>query len=132
MDGQVFRLQKNLFVCIRKIRSTITQDQMKFVDSICVNQGELQERKNQVMLMGCIYQGTQNVSVGLGLTADKSEELYKIYKATITVAPKRLQSQYVELFGSTDKRRIWCALIALTRRRYWTRAMDRARDSSRS
>jgi hypothetical protein len=77
MDGQAFRVQKNLFVFQRKIRSTIVQDQMIFVDAICVNQSELQERNNQVMLMGCIYQDAQKVLVWLGPAADKTEELYK-------------------------------------------------------
>jgi hypothetical protein len=121
VDGQEFRVQRNLLVFLRRIRPTIKDDQMIFVDAICVNQGDLQERNAQVMLMGRIYQGAREVLVWLGPAAEKSEELYKMHEATTTLPQNMLQKRYVEIFGSSDKKPMWRALAALIHRSYWHR-----------
>ena len=70
-NGQRLTLTKNLLNAIRRLRrknETITL----WIDQICINQEDLEERSSQVQLMRKIYKSASSVLIWLGDEADKS------------------------------------------------------------
>ncbi|KAF2098809.1 HET-domain-containing protein [Rhizodiscina lignyota] len=70
LDGTEFRIRENLSAALRRLRHA-SQPRRLWTDVICVNQDDLDERRDQILLMGSIYQNAEQVVVWLGeLTAE--------------------------------------------------------------
>lgn len=54
-----------------------SRDLMFWADSICINQGDVNERSSQVRLMNTIYRSAEMVTIWLGPAADDSDEAFK-------------------------------------------------------
>lgn len=79
LDSYRIAIADNLYralCCLRK------QDEPRlvWVDFVCINQQDLQERKQQVDIMFQIYQGAEEVVVDLGAEADGSEKLPGLFE----------------------------------------------------
>jgi WD repeat-containing protein 55 len=70
-DGKPFKATLNLDLALRYLRRT-DMSVMLWVDQICINQGDLNEKTQQVLLMGKIYRRAWNTLVWLGEEADNS------------------------------------------------------------
>ena len=70
-NGQRLALTKDLLNAIRKLRRK-GETMMLWVDQICINQEDVEERGSQVQLMRKIYKNAANVLIWLGDEADKS------------------------------------------------------------
>ena len=70
-NGQKLGITKNLCGAIRRFRR---KDEIVtfWIDQICINQKDIEERNSQVQLMRRIYHGAQHVYVWLGEEADDS------------------------------------------------------------
>jgi hypothetical protein len=64
IGGSLLRIRKNLFQAIRRLR--IQGTMCIWIDAVCINQGDNQERASQVMLMRQIYESASLVLVYLG------------------------------------------------------------------
>jgi hypothetical protein len=113
-----------------------------WIDALCINQGNDDERSSQVALMGSIYRKALKVLSWLG--ADPITDLLRAPSKVFRVIAHEIKvsqessndSDYVawtegykELFDnhnlddrSITKNAIWDALVQLARRPYWTRA----------
>ena len=60
VDGLLFSATKNLALALQYIRKA-DQDQVLWVDAICINQADIDERNNQVSLMGTLYSEAEEV-----------------------------------------------------------------------
>jgi hypothetical protein len=65
LDGQVFQATVNLQSALRHLRHQL-QDTLLWVDALCINQTDNEERTHQVQLMGTIYRSSESVLVYLG------------------------------------------------------------------
>jgi len=65
LDGQPFKVRKNLFRALECLRDTEVPGAL-WIDAICINQEDLQERNHQVQMMSRIYRSAQGVRVWLG------------------------------------------------------------------
>lgn len=65
VDGHVFPTTVNLESALRHLRHQL-DDILLWVDALCINQTDNEERTNQVQLMGRIYQSSKGVIVYLG------------------------------------------------------------------
>ena len=72
-DGKNFPITENLELALRHLRRSDVPI-MLWVDQICINQDDLQEKSQQVALMGTIYQRAWSTLVWLGEEADNSDD----------------------------------------------------------
>jgi hypothetical protein len=73
IDGGVFRVRKNLYCALRKLRKELEPSSV-WIDAICINQSDVLERGRQVAQMGSIYSMAEKVIVWLG-EGDEHAEL---------------------------------------------------------
>jgi hypothetical protein len=72
-DGETVLITKNLEAALRRIR--LTNGPLRiWIDSLCINQGDLEERNNQVTLMPLIYKCSPKVNMWLGEENANTEE----------------------------------------------------------
>lgn len=64
INGQQFKVRKNLFNALRRLRQE--KPRTLWVDAICINQADVEERNAQVSLMAFIYGRATRVLVWLG------------------------------------------------------------------
>jgi hypothetical protein len=74
IDGQTFAATTNLVAALEVLAKPIyriqTSEYLFWVDAICINQGDFQERTQQVRLMGNIYKNAESVLAWLGPEKD--------------------------------------------------------------
>jgi hypothetical protein len=69
-EGNTLAITKSLNEALRNFRYPYGS-QLLWADSICINQADLDERRDQVMLMDDIYRSAQRVQMWLGLPPEK-------------------------------------------------------------
>ncbi len=80
-NGKPFTITKTLELALRHLRRSDVSIVL-WVDQICINQDDLQERSQQVVLMGTIYQRAWSTLVWLGEEADNSNDALDTLLAT--------------------------------------------------
>ncbi|KAH7161045.1 heterokaryon incompatibility protein-domain-containing protein [Dactylonectria macrodidyma] len=65
MEDVVVTVTNNLFLALSNLRRQ-DKDRVLWVDALCINQEDINERSRQVSLMGSIYKEAQSVAVYLG------------------------------------------------------------------
>lgn len=71
VNGQPFKVWENLFYALKYIRPVPLRDnhvnsRILWIDAICINQDDIDERNHQVGMMGDIYRKADKVPVWLG------------------------------------------------------------------
>ena len=72
LDGQEMRIGTNLWVALHYLRDTHRPREL-WLDAVCIDQANMQERSHQVQLMGLIYQSASRVLAWLGTASDDSD-----------------------------------------------------------
>ncbi|KAI1457281.1 heterokaryon incompatibility protein-domain-containing protein [Annulohypoxylon moriforme] len=72
LDGRPFEVTDNLWLAMRRLRHPSTP-RVLWVDAICINQDDNDEKSHQVGMMGNIYKGCTNCIIWLGESAEKPE-----------------------------------------------------------
>ena len=80
-NDKSFAITTNLDLALRHLRRSEVSI-MLWVDQICINQADLQEKGRQVVLMGTIYQRAWSTVVWLGEEADNSSGALDLLLAT--------------------------------------------------
>ncbi|KAE9366493.1 hypothetical protein N431DRAFT_548372 [Stipitochalara longipes BDJ] len=118
LDGHEFPVTESLMLALQRLRSRSTAV-IVWADAIYINQGNIDERNQQVQAMTSIYQQAGEVALWLGPEADDSNmalelmfELYR-HKSSKTIIRAIIQSP--------DRRDSFNALVALFDREYWGR-----------
>lgn len=119
VDQCIFLVGLNLHSALLQLRCNRMNDLMFWVDAICINQFDLQERNRQVSQMRQVYEKAQEVIVWLGPAADASDlaisfvrELYEHKEESATFWLQR------ENLGVMNE---LVALQKLFARPYWSR-----------
>ncbi|KAH7093468.1 heterokaryon incompatibility protein-domain-containing protein [Paraphoma chrysanthemicola] len=77
LDGSKFTVTLNLFSALRHIREPAGKDCMTlWVDAVCINQNDIDERNAQVSMMRDIYASAARVIIWLGEEDDDSETTF--------------------------------------------------------
>ena len=89
VDGQPFFVRENLYNALQNFR--LPTQRTLWVDAICINEADIQERNYQVSLMSYIYSRAQQVLVWLGDAPEPytQEELKKTSSPTSWSVAKR-------------------------------------------
>ncbi len=96
-SGRRLALTKNLLDAIRRLRRK-DKTIILWIDQICINQEDLEERSSQVLLMQQIYKNATNVLIWLGDKADDSNmALDLIPRLSGTLGPE-LKSRSIKDF----------------------------------
>jgi Heterokaryon incompatibility protein (HET) len=70
LNGRIVKVRKNLESALRHLRDG-TKEELLWVDALCINQNDLDERSSQVALMDSMYSDAEEVIIWLG---DDSED----------------------------------------------------------
>ncbi|KAI1455534.1 HET-domain-containing protein [Annulohypoxylon moriforme] len=65
VDGQTLGITRNLYMALTKLRSP-TESRCLWIDAICIDQGNVQERNHQVQMMKRIFSTASSVIIWLG------------------------------------------------------------------
>ncbi|KAL9045503.1 MAG: hypothetical protein Q9214_001459, partial [Letrouitia sp. 1 TL-2023] len=80
LGGRSFRVRKNLWTALKAIRISDTSRTI-WIDAICIDQDDKEERSEQVKLMGEVYRGAEKVIAWLGDDTDDVEHAFSVIKA---------------------------------------------------
>jgi hypothetical protein len=114
LDGAAVSVATNLHDALKAVRHK-KNDTLVWVDALCIDQQNKDERATQIRLMGHIYSRAVSVAIWLGPEADESELAVQLLKevASGPVAPQRIRS----IRNNPDS----AALFRLFKRDYWKR-----------
>jgi hypothetical protein len=65
VNGLNFQATRNLVAALQRLRSSI-KPQTLWVDALCINQNDLDEKTQQILIIDKIYKGASSVQVFLG------------------------------------------------------------------
>lgn len=83
LGDEDFLVTRNLMAALKAVRRT--KEAVKFwVDAICINQADLEEKKTQLPLMGRIYQQAKSVWAQVLPSFDKFDSLKELIIAIVT------------------------------------------------
>ncbi|KAI4861926.1 heterokaryon incompatibility protein-domain-containing protein [Hypoxylon rubiginosum] len=130
VGGQTFEVTVNLFDALRHLRSS-REMQTLWVDAVCINQGDLDERSKQVLRMRDIYTFANTVEVWLGLAEDDDcAAMALVDKLGATVSDpeeslasgfyKEYEQAFLDIFEGAEPEEVR-ALSQLFKRPWWTR-----------
>ncbi|KAI4163994.1 MAG: hypothetical protein LQ342_002491 [Letrouitia transgressa] len=78
--GRPFRVRKNLWTALKAIHLSDTSRTI-WIDAICINQDDKEERSQQVKLMREVYRGAEKVIAWLGDDTDDVEHAFGVIEA---------------------------------------------------
>jgi hypothetical protein len=110
INNQNLAITENLHAALLRLRDRFFE-QMLWVDAVCINQENLEERDLQVQLMAKIYSKATRVIIWLGETADNSN----IALETLRLAA---ENESLESLNSNETRQ---AILALLQRPWFRR-----------
>ncbi|KAF8856876.1 HET-domain-containing protein, partial [Acephala macrosclerotiorum] len=118
VDDAPFPLRRNLwwFLYYTRLQNQ-NQNQLFWIDAMCINQLNNQERNHQVRLMGQIYSMAKSVAVWLGEAQDDSD-LAMDFVETKGLAPLKAKSGRFQPIWNWSQGK---ALLQLCERSYWSR-----------
>lgn len=79
LNSQTFTVTSNLAAILRRLRRKNISRRL-WVDAICIDQGDIDERNQQVSLMRYVYNQAEQVVVWLGEAADESHLVFQHIK----------------------------------------------------
>jgi hypothetical protein len=81
VDGTVFLATENLKLALQYIRE-VHRDIVLWVDAICINQNDTDERNYKVSLMGTLYSEAKEVIIWLGEADETTDGLVRVVQET--------------------------------------------------
>jgi hypothetical protein len=88
LDGQPFEVRENLYRALEMLRAMSVMFKGRrplWVDAICINQNDIQERSHQVRMMGHIYRWAEWVRVWLGGCTNGDTEAFELMRRILEV-----------------------------------------------
>jgi hypothetical protein len=108
LNGRFFTVRRNLYEFLKQYRSS-SETKSIWIDAICINQGDDEERSHQVQQMHKIYRNAHYLQIWLGLGSDETDR-----------AMLFLKGRYYELPPPEDVL-IMPGLKTIMQRPYWGR-----------
>ena len=120
LDGCEFSVRPNLQSALCQIRSLHSAAPgYLWIDAICINQDDTEEKNSQVSLMKAIFQHAERVIVWLGPADFFSDDAFKLLH--LLEVSQSSSQQVEEIINDPDRAGEWKALVDLFRRPYWRR-----------
>ncbi|KAI1392149.1 HET-domain-containing protein [Hypoxylon trugodes] len=122
LDGRPFEVTRNLAAALRRLRAK-RGFRFLWVDAVCINQADEQERNSQVALMGLIYRRAEQVLIWLGQEADGSRKAMKLIDSISDIGVEESDIE-ASLLNDAHYAR-WQDVVRLFDRSYWRRVWVR-------
>lgn len=106
VDNQRFMITKNLFAAMKRLRDRSVPRTL-WIDGICINQTNDEERNKQVQRMKEIYENAFNVVVWLGEPSKELKHVPDFFDPSAKFNTERAKSFYSQVLESEWWRRIW-------------------------
>jgi hypothetical protein len=123
VNGKTFDVTTNLESALRHIRKP-DADEVVWADAICISQADIEERNQQVRLIGAIYSEADKVVIWLG-EADYVSDLLAtiITEKGVPSPPDENVADYIRLRHeySIEINKISLAFLIIATRPWWTR-----------
>lgn len=126
MNGFKVKVTRNLEAALREIGRN--ESVCVWVDALCINQSDLDERGRQVLRMGDIYKNASEAICWLGDEADDSFLAFELIQILSRTNDDSESAQYekvlMRLYRPSENHEYdahWTALLLLSRRPYWKR-----------
>ncbi|KAJ4363395.1 hypothetical protein N0V83_009688 [Neocucurbitaria cava] len=123
---EYIRIQRNLKTYAKYVSSNLVaalkalrhpdRSRYLWVDMVCIDQENLNEKNHQVEMMDIIYGNAERVCIWLGAANDSSRTAFRFIKNEVS----QLQS-FDTLCNSTDSSKKWVALLDLMQRPWFSR-----------
>ncbi|KAH8898195.1 HET-domain-containing protein, partial [Thozetella sp. PMI_491] len=121
----IVRVTKGLHSALKNLRSllnTVEEELHLWIDGLCINQEDPDERSSQVLIMHIIYHQAANTIVWLGEEADDSAWAMVVAKRmgeskTLDATKPETWAEFPELYDN----KFWTAVHHLFNRPFWTR-----------
>lgn len=120
VDGKLLNVTTSLYIALKHLRLDST-DRDLWIDQICINQGNPNEKQHQISLMKPIYVGSAQVIIWLGESDKHSDRLAdmistaNLFKLTTPAEPGTEESIGQEL------RIMYNLILHICRREWWSR-----------
>ncbi|MCJ1390761.1 hypothetical protein MMC18_003622 [Xylographa bjoerkii] len=109
-----FYIRSNLFAALRQFRDT-ERELVLWIDALCINQDNQQEKNRQVLKMAEIYSRAYNVCIWLGESNDQSDMAIEFIPTILNL------SQFDTLINDQKALKHWTALADLMRSTWFSR-----------
>jgi hypothetical protein len=110
VDGQSVTVRENLWLALKNLRQP-SQHRIMWIDAICINQNNIEERNRQVRLMPFIYQRAKSVLVWLrpdvNICASVLSKLNRPYITDVLRKDTLAKAQLATLCESEYWKRLW-------------------------
>ena len=132
-NGRVYDIRRNLCDALLHLRHE-TDERVMWIDALCINQTDVQERNHQVTQMGSIYKDATGVVVWLGVVDEACLKALQVLQSTEEFPARK------DIFSSHSRRPdflpvlerkdpvlekeqalVMESFLALSQRSYWTR-----------
>lgn len=126
VDGKTLRLRDNIWRCLKHLRDHELTRSRLWIDSICINQNDEQEKSQQVAKMAQIFQKASRVLIWLGST---SLQTYLLTPGTdslqdsIENLPPKDWDAWIDVLGYSDprSRSLENQIMSIVYNSYWER-----------
>jgi hypothetical protein len=112
------------FVRVLHLKNAELEDAWWWIDSICINLADANERSQQVSLMDRIYRHARDIIIWLGeetAHTDRAVDFIELLNATIRQQPRVTPEEVRCIFEQELFRPDWIALTIFFERRWWSR-----------
>ncbi|KAI6868575.1 hypothetical protein KC338_g3903 [Hortaea werneckii] len=113
-NAYTIQIRKNLHTALRRLRST-QEDVHLWVDALCVDQENKEEKSSQIPLMRLIFSRANSVKVWLGEAAANSDQAMDFIRTCAT------SDSFNKLIKDHSRPADWAALSSLMRRPWFSR-----------
>ncbi|KAH9862859.1 hypothetical protein J1614_010952 [Plenodomus biglobosus] len=126
IDEARLRIRANLYEALSRMRCE-SDDRKLWIDAICIDQANREERNHQVQVMRGIYADASGVLVWLGPSAEGSdlifrlkhdERLSQVFDPSWDTSPSAETKAFLALLSRTYWHRVWVQQELLLARRY--------------
>jgi hypothetical protein len=127
LDGELFPVRENLHLALQHIRHT-TERRRFFIDALCINQKDNDEKSCQVQSMWAIYKFAKHAVVFLGKEHPSTPKVFQWINAVGEWLPSAQEEMVKGMVASPsvpsfqDQLLIYKGLADLLSRRWWRQA----------
>jgi hypothetical protein len=118
IGDHTFLATRNLANALRNLRAR--GHQQVWVDAICINQCDIQERSEQINRMAAVYQCADEVIAWLGEDVEVQEKAFPMMERMYRTTPTSTKYEVFGFEGCDDSDR-WRAVIKFFENSYWRR-----------
>lgn len=127
VSGKQLPVRRNLFLFLRAMVGANSDGlQRLWIDALCIDQNNIEEKNQQVPQMGRIYSGAQSVLIWLGPASDETDSAFDAFE-NVRKQIDDTQDRYAMMQPSSfinampTGEEFESSILGLLNREYWTR-----------